>query len=195
MINAIKRFTKKHNLLSTKKLRYLLVGCFALTATGCLKVEGVHYINHHGDSDRGGYVVSMNSALYLSLIADDPKIFDDLYKFSDPSINSSEGTTYISDTSSYAQMEHFYDNFNCVPTPGYSNWSDCTFNLSSDNLNFPNWAVDWQVVLQDEMRVLNSNHHRYMTRNGKPTLVWNFDGNRTSSFDVNFTVRVPNEGY
>ncbi|MEL6987952.1 MAG: hypothetical protein AAGK97_08985 [Bacteroidota bacterium] len=193
MLNTLNKFAKKNAPFSIRKLKYIIAICISLTTTGCFKVEGIHYVNHNGSADSGGYSISMFSTFYSSLIADDPGTFDDLYTFSNPSISTRDGETFISDTSGSAKMENFYDSFNCVPAPTDPNWSDCTFQFDSDDLTFPNWSVNWQVVLHDEMVIINSNHHKYTNTKGNPTLSWYFDGNKTSSFDVSFTVRVPNE--
>lgn len=176
-----------------KKYKYLFISFLALATTGCIEIEGVHYVNYYGLSDSGGYVLSMNSATYSLALVDDPNMFDELYDFSNPSITTRDGRTYLSDTSGYAEMEHFYQNFDCNPTPNRPNWSDCSFGINEKDWDFPNWSVDWTVVLRNEMELIDSNHHRSTTTKGKPTLVWSFDGNKTSRFDINFTVRVPND--
>ena len=176
----------------SKGFKIAFLTLMSAIVSGCFHTKGVHYVNHYGDSDNGGYIMSMNSGIYLAYIAEHPDGFSGLSKFSRPSITHNEGITYISDKSGNASMENFYDNYKCVPTQNKRGWSDCTFIMNKDKLDFLGWSFDWNVVLHREMVLLNSNHHRKRVSNGVPTLMWYFDGNRVSEVDVKFTVRVPN---
>ena len=55
----------------------------------------------------------------------------------------------------------------------------------------PNWSIDWEVVLQPDMKVIASNHQRTRREDGLDRLIWYFDGNRVSQASVDFTVRIP----
>jgi len=56
--------------------------------------------------------------------------------------------------------------------------------------DLPGWSINWDVVLQPNMKVLTSNHQRAAREDGRDHLIWCFDGNKTSSANVDFTVRV-----
>lgn len=183
--------TTTHCKFSFQRLLAMIVVALALPLAGCLQVEGVHYLNHRGDSDQGSYEVSMPTVLYLAYLGDHPEGLSGLRRFSRPKTWTRDGQTYFSDTSGNAQMEHFYDRFECEPAP-ISGWSDCSFSMSKSDMTFPGWRVDWKVVLHKEMVVLSSNHQRRVTREGQQQLIWEFDGDRLNAFAIVFKVRVPN---
>jgi hypothetical protein len=161
-------------------------------ATGCLEIRGEHTLNGRGEADSGSYVFRMDSVAYAALLIDKPDAFDGLRRHSRPVTRHRDGWTTLSDTSGTVAMENFYDRVECRPAPALSGWSDCTYTMRRNDLTFPAWSLDWQVVLRAEMRLLRSNHHRRGTRDGDTVLAWNFDGNRVNGYDVVFTVRVPN---
>lgn len=89
-------------------------------------------------------------------------------------------------------MEHFYDTSSCKPAP-VSGFMDCHFGFTipRDFAKIPNWSIDWEVVIQPNMRVLSSNHQRTRREGGLDHLLWYFDGNRVSEAEVDLTVRTP----
>lgn len=179
-------------ILVQRPLRIVAVAVSAAALTGCFDMRGVHYVNHKGDSDAGAYSITMETPLYIAMMADKPATFDSLKRYSRPRATHRDGRTTIADDSGGATMERAYDRFDCKPSPGLSGWSDCSYSYSNSGLTFPAWSLDWSVVLHPEMVVLRSNHERRTVRNGVQVLQWYFDGNRVNSFDIDFTVRVPN---
>lgn len=178
-------------MLAAKRLAMLPLLALTLLFTGCLQLEGIHVVNHHGDADQGSYRLSMPTYLYAANLEQSVDLLADLRRHSNPQTWSADGQTYVADTSGNAEMEHLYDRFRCEPAP-QRGWSDCFFSMSKNDLTFPGWRVDWKVVLHKEMVVLQSNHHRVVRRNGENVLVWQFDGNRVNGFDIRFALRVPN---
>ena len=168
-----------------------LVACTA-ALTGCIQMDGVHYVNHYGEPDAGGYSFSIDTPIYLALIADKPDTLDDLRGYSRPRVSYSGGRTTISDMSGGASMDKAYTSYNCVASPGLVGWSDCSFSYRNNRMTFPGWSLGWTVVLHREMVLLNSNHDRRTTRNGAQVLQWQFDGDQVNAFDISFKVRVPN---
>lgn len=170
--------------------RWMLALLTCLALGGCIQIDGVHYVNAKGDSDGGGYVLSMNNLMYLSMLQDKPQVLDDLKKFSRPSISQRGENTYIADRSGTAMMDRFYDRVRC--TPARAGWSDCTYSMRQDGWTFPAWSMDWKVVVPRHWVVLESNHDRRILSGDQQQLLWTFDGNRVNGFDITFTVRVPN---
>lgn len=182
--------TESRNVV-TNLVRAATAACAMVALTGCLQMQGVHQVNPHGDSDGGGYAITLDTPTYLAMLVDNPNALDSLKRYSRPRTQHQDGKTTISDLSGNAGMEHAYDEFECRPAAGAPGWSDCSFAYRKNGLTFPGWSVDWAVVLRPEMVVLSSNHHRSSVKNGARILRWQFDGNRLNEFDISFTVRVP----
>lgn len=175
--------------LSTRALRWPVVALLGLAVSGCMQVDGVHVVNRRGETDGGGYVMSMATLVYLSMMQEQPQLLNDLRKFSRPTVEQQGDTTYIADRSGQAGMEKFYDSVDCRwATLG---WSDCTYRMRQTGWNFPAWSMDWKVVLPKGWAVIDSNHDRRTVTSSEQQLVWHFDGNQVNSFDITFTVRVP----
>ena len=136
----------------------------------------------------------MNRLTYAALNSDNKYsgMLDQLRKWSRPTTRIDGDSVHLEDTSGKASMEHFYDRYNCKAAP-LSGSRDCTFalNIPKELGSMPNWSIDWEVVLQPDMKVIASNHQRTRREDGLDRLIWYFDGNRVSQASVDFTVRIP----
>jgi hypothetical protein len=171
----------------------LLVVVTSCLATACLNIEGVHVLHPYGESDTGGYRIAMSDATYLLLSGNGGvnDMLSQLRRFSRPSTRFYEGGVSIEDLSSSATMERMYDTYQCQAAPSQG-FMDCHFALAIDRGGeMPGWSIDWDVVLQPGMRIVASNHHRTRRVNNQDHLMWYFDGNRVSSANIDFTIRVP----
>lgn len=158
---------------------------------GCFRFEAVHQMNYYGEQDYGVYRFALERAAHDL----DPGIIDGVEdhfdSFSDPRFYFDGNYAVLEDLTANAQMEHIYDQFDCRRS-GVGTLVDCSFRIFGDELDFPAWVVDWEVILLPGMEVLTSNHHSTgRTDDGWTTLQWYFDGNRTDRFDISFTLRVP----
>lgn len=180
---------------AAKSIYYRLIAIlvFPLALTGCFYSNSAHYLNYYGDSDDGGYSIGLDTSTYLMMIASDenpiPQLLRDLSKFSNPEISTRGDYTYIEDRSG-ASMEYFYDSYKCTNASA-PRLVDCRYRISTDRFDFPGWSFDHKVYLKSNMRVVSSNAHRERTEGGKKVLIWNFNANRHSSIQINFTVRTP----
>jgi len=168
-------------------LSILLAASFVLT--GCFEIQGVHVLHSYGESDTGWYRIKMSRAMMDN--GRYGKMLKDLRTWSRPATRSDDDNYYVEDVTGTASMEHFYQTYKCEtsPQPGYA---DChfAFSLPGDVGDLPGWSINWDVVLQPNMKVLTSNHQRAAREDGRDHLIWCFDGNKTSSANVDFTVRV-----
>lgn len=171
-------------------MRPAAAACAIVSLTGCLQMQDVHYVSHHGDSDGGGYSITMDTAAYLAMSIDKPAALDGLKRYSRPSTQHQDGRTTIADLSGSANMEHAYESFQCQPAAGLQGWYDCTFSYRQSSLTFPGWSVNWAAVLPPEMAVLESNHHRSSVKNGGRILQRQCDGNQINAVGFSFIVRV-----
>ncbi len=172
-------------------LPILLAACFMLT--GCFDIQGVHVLHYYGESDTGSYRIKMSRLTYSLLDQDKSSdMLKDLRKWSRPLTRAEGDDVYLEDNSGKASMEHFYDNFNCSTSAQPGNM-DCrfAFKVPKELADLANWSIDWEVVLQPDMRVLASNHQRTRREDGRDRLIWFFDGNHVSAASVDFTVRIP----
>jgi len=162
--------------------------------TGCFQVQGVHYIHRYGESDDGAYRITMNRLTYAALQSDDhySDLMKQLHSWSRPTTRTEGDSVLLEDNTGNASMEHFYDSYHCSAAP-LQGYMDCRFAFKIDKEMgaLPDWSIDWEVVLQPDMQVIQSNHQRTRRQNGLDHLIWYYDGNRTSEASVDFTVRVP----
>lgn len=169
----------------------LFASCFL---TGCFEIQGVHVLHYYGESDTGSYRITMNSLTYATLESNNQysKMLKDLRTWSRPTTRREEDSVHLEDNSGTASMERFYDSFTCKEAPVFG-FVDCrfSFNVPKDFGAMPNWSIDWEVVLQPDMKVVSSNHQRTRRANGLDRLIWYFDGNRVSEASVDFTIRTP----
>ncbi len=176
-----------------RKLALSIVLGASFILTGCFDIQGVHVLHYYGQADTGSYRLGISRLAYSEL---DPgkfaKIQSDLRGWSHPTTSSDSDNIYLSDESGTASMEHFYDVSHCEnsPQPGYM---DChfAFSVPKELADLPGWSLHWAVVLQPGMSVVRSNHHSVRRESGHDWLVWSFDGNRSSSANVDFTIRTP----
>lgn len=175
------------------KLKTVLVLASITLLAGCFQIEVYHKLERYGNSDRGGWRVAMDDAMYALFAASDEfsTFMNEARGFSNPTVHSSGGTTYIEDLSGRASMEHIYDDYSCSPDPRSSRYVICEFSASDTGLDFAGWDVDWTVELEPDMQMVSSNHHRTRTENGRVQYLWYFDGNRVSSYDITYRVRTP----
>jgi hypothetical protein len=172
----------------------VILGFAALSLLcGCFHIEVFHKLDRYGNSDSGGWRMWMDDLMYAAFAASDD--FDAFLaqarEFSNPTIRSSGGNTYIEDVSGRASMEHIYDNYSCDPDPNSSRYVICEFSASDTGLDFPDWNVDWTIELEPGMQMLSSNHHRTRTENGRVQYLWYFDGDRVSAYNIHYRVRTP----
>lgn len=177
------------------KVKSLFV-LFALSSlTGCFQIQGVHVLRDYGDSDSGSYRITMSAVTYNLLNSND-KYSDEikqLRSWSRPTTRFDGNLVHIEDTSGTAAMEHAYDSHTCTPSV-VRNYMECRFILKlskDDAAMLPGWAIDWEVVVQPDMRLLVSNHQRIRHENGRDHLIWSFDYNDDSEANIDFTVMVP----
>jgi hypothetical protein len=163
-----------------------------LFLTGCFQTEVYHKLENHGNSDHGGYRISMAPSVYMMLVSDDgfSEAMNSLRRFSNPQVSTKGGVTSIEDISGNASMEHFYDQVECVKDPRSFRHAKCTYRWTLTDADYYGWSVNWVVALERDMTVLSGNYNRTRQENGAKQLIWLFDGNHTSSAKVEFTVRV-----
>ena len=176
--------------MKTLTIAMICVACCALT--GCFQIEGVHVLHYYGESDSGSYRIGMQRVTYELLDSDQTYAnkLRDLRSWSRPVTRMDGDMVYLEDNSGRASMEHFYDKAGCkaAPVEGYV---DCRYVYRKDFGDMPDWSVDWEVVVQPGMRVLDSNNQRTRHSDGRERLIWYYDGNRERYADVDFTVWVP----
>ncbi len=172
------------------KLSVLALTCSLLT--GCINIEGVHTLHRYGETDSGAYRLSMSRVTYALMTSDrtHSDMVQRLQRFSRPTTRFDAERAYLEDTSAGAAMEHMYDDYRCTLSV-VAGYVDCHFSFSLDAGATPGWSLDWTVVLQADMKLISSNHHRTRRADGRDHLIGYFDGNRVSSATVDFTVRVP----
>lgn len=180
-----------------RMLKFLMVVPVLLLA-GCFEYTGVHNLNYHGRPDGGGYRFAMDVSTYLLAAAAardrgeaDPiaTLRQRFATYSSPRSRTDDGKIIVEDVSGTARMERAYDSARCADVGGAR--SECRFRLESRGLDIIGWKLVWLVVLRPEMTVVSSNHHTTRIRDGRRELIWTFDGNRTSTVDIDFTVRTP----
>ncbi|HUA57904.1 MAG TPA: hypothetical protein VML19_04070 [Verrucomicrobiae bacterium] len=178
-----------------RKLSLLVLLAASLILSGCFEVQGVHVMHYYGQPDGGSYRIAISRIAYSQM---DPnkfaKIQSDLREWSHPTTRSDSDNIYLEDDSGSANMEHFYDTSRCENSaqPGYA---DChfAFSVPKDLADLPGWSLNWAVVLQPGMSVIEANNTGTRTVDGHRALVWSFDGNTTSSARVDFTIRTPKQ--
>ena len=174
-----------------KKLQLTAILISFCALTGCIQIDGVHVLHASGD-DTGTYRLTMNGLTFAMLSSDSQyaKMMRDLRTWSRPSTQFDD-LAHIQDLSGNASMEHFYREFSCRPAP-VAGFTDChyAFELPEDFAKSMGWSVDWDVVLQPGMKVVDSNHHRRLRRGGQDHLIWYFNGNEESAARVDFTIRA-----
>lgn len=180
------------------KISYaLLFICLTLVLSGCFEFRVFHVLNYYGNTDEGGYSLLFSDDLLLLAGEDEARNLinntrRDLSDMSNPTTRYDSQGIYIEDLSGNAAMEHMYDSYNCDRSTISNGRINCRFVFHNDeDLYFPDWIVDWTVVLKPDMRIVRSNHHRQRTENGYRQLTWYFDGDIVSEVDIDFTVNVP----
>ena len=175
-------------------LRVLVLAIVCCMLTGCFQLEGIHVLHDFGENDTGSYRISMSRQDYKALTeeAKFSEIMGDLKKFSRPTARQSGDTVYLEDNTGNASMEHFYETYGCKAAP-VRGFDDCHFGFSitEEMGREKGWSIDWEVVMQPDMKLVASNHQRIRRTDGRDHLIWYFDGNRDSNASIDFTVRVP----
>jgi hypothetical protein len=176
------------------RLKIATLAAALCTLTGCFQVEGVHYLHRYGESDAGSYRIKLPQIAYEAL-RNDAK-FSEMWKalrsFSRPVAREEGDFVFLEDTTGRASMERFYDTSVCRPASARG-YADCHFAFKIDQSSvegLPGWSIDWEVILQPDMTLLSSNHHRTRRENGLQHLIWSFDSSLASGASVDFNVRV-----
>jgi hypothetical protein len=178
--------------MNALRVSVLLVACWLLT--GCFQLEGVHVLHHYGENDTGSYRIAMSAGVYKALTEETKfsEIIGNLKKWSRPTTRRSGDTVYLEDNTGNASMEAFYQTSDCKAAT-MRGFDDChfAFKIPDELGKETGWSIDWEVVLQPDMKLISSNHQRKRRTDGLDHLVWYFDGNRDNNASIDFVVRVP----